>query len=80
LEKGYKHKIRKQIQIKLCKAPVALVFMYGTENWALNRSDRKKIETAEILFLRHVPGNVLNRPCMECGIHNALQIWGQAVA
>ena len=26
--------------------------MYGSENWSLNRSDKRKIEAAEIRFLR----------------------------
>jgi hypothetical protein len=30
--------------------------LYGCETWALNRSDKRKIETAEIKFLRHVAG------------------------
>jgi hypothetical protein len=30
--------------------------MYGTEKCALNRSERKKTETVEIRFLRHVSG------------------------
>ncbi|PSN40250.1 hypothetical protein C0J52_25196 [Blattella germanica] len=32
---------------------------YASENWTLNRSDRRKIETAEMKFLRSVAGNTL---------------------
>jgi hypothetical protein len=32
------------------------VLLYGCENWALNRVDRRKIETAEMKFLRRVAG------------------------
>jgi hypothetical protein len=28
------------------------VLMYGSENWSLNRSDKRKIEVAEMRFLR----------------------------
>ena len=28
------------------------VLMYGSENWSLNRSDKRKIEAAEMKFLR----------------------------
>jgi hypothetical protein len=30
--------------------------LYGCETWAVNRSDERKIETAEKRFLRHVGG------------------------
>ena len=30
--------------------------MYGSENWSLSRSDRRKIEAAEIRFLRPIAG------------------------
>jgi hypothetical protein len=30
--------------------------LYGCETWALNRSDKRKIETTEIKFLRRVAG------------------------
>ena len=35
------------------------VLMYGSENWPLNRSDKKKIETAEMRFLRPMAGYTL---------------------
>jgi hypothetical protein len=33
--------------------------MYGSEYWALNRSERKETEAAEIRFLRPVSGYTL---------------------
>ena len=30
--------------------------MYGNENWSLNRSDKRKIEAAEMRFLRPTAG------------------------
>ena len=32
------------------------VLMYGSENWSLNRSDKGKIEAAEMRFLRPTAG------------------------
>lgn len=33
--------------------------MYGGENWALNRSERRKAGTAQMCFLRRVSGYIL---------------------
>ena len=33
--------------------------MEGSENWSLNRSDKRKIEAAEIRFLRPMAGYTL---------------------
>ena len=35
------------------------VLMYGSENWSLNRSDKRKIEAAEMRFLRPTVGYTL---------------------
>ena len=35
------------------------VLMYGSENWSLNRSDKRKIEAAEMRFLRSMTGYTL---------------------
>ena len=35
------------------------VLMYGNENWSLNRSDERKIEAAEIRFLKPTAGYTL---------------------
>ena len=32
------------------------VLMYGSENWSLNRSDKRKIEATEMRFLRLMAG------------------------
>ena len=45
-------------QIKFYKAIVP-VLMYGSENWSLNRSDNRKIEAAEMRFLRPMAGYTL---------------------
>ena len=35
------------------------VLMYGSENWSLNRSDKKKIEAVEMRCLRPMAGYTL---------------------
>ena len=35
------------------------VLMYGSENWSRNRSDKRKIEAAEMRFLRLMAGYTL---------------------
>ena len=35
------------------------VKMYGSENWSLNRSDQRKIEAAEMRFVRPMAGYTL---------------------
>ena len=35
------------------------VLMYGSENWSLNRSDKRKIEAAEMRFLKLMAGYTL---------------------
>ena len=43
-------------QIKFYKVIAVPVLMYGSENWSLNRSDKRKIEAAEMRFLRPMAG------------------------
>ena len=35
------------------------VLMYASENWSLNRPDKRKIEAAEMRFLRPMAGYTL---------------------
>jgi hypothetical protein len=53
------NKTRKDTQPKFYKVMAVPVLLYGCENWELNRVDRRKIETAEIKFLRQVAGYTL---------------------
>ena len=43
-------------QIKFYKVMAVPVLMYGSENWSLNRSDKRKIEAAEMRFLTPMAG------------------------
>jgi hypothetical protein len=62
--KNDKNKTRKHTHIKFYKVTAAAMLMYGSENWALNRFERRKIETAEMCFLMHVSGyTVIDHVC-----------------
>ena len=47
------------IQIKFYKAMAVPVLMYGSVNYSLNRADKRKIEAAEMRFLRQTAGYTL---------------------
>jgi hypothetical protein len=53
------NKTRKDAQLKFYKVMAVPVLLYGCVNWALNRVDRRKIETAKMKFLRRVAGYTL---------------------
>jgi hypothetical protein len=48
--------VRKWNQKEFYKVIAASVFMYGSENCGLNRSERRNIQTAGMCFSRHVSG------------------------
>jgi hypothetical protein len=50
-------------------------FLYGCETLALNRSDKRKIETAEVRFLRHVAGHTRRDEISNPTICSELQIF-----
>ena len=54
-----KGKTHLSTQIKVYKVMAVPVLMYGSENWSLNRSDKRKIEAAEMRFLRPMAGYTL---------------------
>jgi hypothetical protein len=51
------------------------VLLYGSENWALNRADKKRIEMAEMKFLRKVAGHTLQDEISNLTIRNELQVF-----
>jgi hypothetical protein len=59
IERMLKNKTRKATCNKLYEVIAAPMLMYGSENWDLNRSERRKTETTEMYFLRHVSGCTL---------------------
>jgi hypothetical protein len=54
-----KGKTQLPTQIQFYKVMAVHVLMYGTESWSLNRSDKRKIEAAEMKFLRPVAEYIL---------------------
>ena len=54
-----KEKTQSATQIKFYKVKSVPFLMYGSENWSLSRSDKRKIEAAEIRFLRSLAGYTL---------------------
>jgi hypothetical protein len=56
MQRTLKNETRKDTKTEFYKVLAAPMLMYGRENWALKRSERRKIETAEMRFLRHVSG------------------------
>ena len=59
ISKTLKGKTQLSTQIKFYKVTAVPVLRYGSENWSLNRSDKRKIEAAEMRFLRPMAGNTL---------------------
>jgi hypothetical protein len=53
------------------------MLMYGSENLALNRSELRKTDTAEMRFLRHISGYTSTDHVRNTTVLNTLQIYGQ---
>ena len=56
ISRTLKRKTQLSTQIKFCKVMEVPVLMYGSENWSLHRSEKMKIEAAEMRFLRPTAG------------------------
>ena len=50
-------KVRKDKELKFYKVMAPLVLMYGSESWTPTQNQRKRIEAAEMKFLRRVSKN-----------------------
>ena len=59
ISRTLKGKTQLSTQIKLYMVIAVPVLMYGSENWSLIRSDKRKIEAAEMRFLRPTSGYTL---------------------
>ena len=59
ISRTLKGKTQLSTQIKFYKVMAVLVLMYGSENWSLNRSEKKEIEAAKMRFLRPMAGYTL---------------------
>jgi hypothetical protein len=51
------------------------MLMYGSENWAMNRADRRTVETGEMKFLRYVAGYTLKYQVCNDNIQQQLGIF-----
>ena len=59
ISRTLKGKTQLTTQIEFYKVMAVPVLMYGSENGSLNRSDMRKIEAAEMRFLRPMAGYTL---------------------
>jgi hypothetical protein len=53
-------KVRRETILKLYNTLVLPTFLYGSENWTLTASQRRRIETAEMKLLRPLAGHTFN--------------------
>ncbi|PSN57671.1 hypothetical protein C0J52_05405 [Blattella germanica] len=51
------------------------ILTYGTENWAMNRKDRRTIEALEMKFLRYVAGYSLTDHMRSDYIRDQLNVY-----
>jgi hypothetical protein len=51
--------VRKETILKLYNTLVLPTSLYGSENWTLTASQRRRIEAAEMKLLRHLTGYTL---------------------
>ena len=71
-------KVRTETVLKLNNTLILLTFLYGSENWTLTASQRRKIEAAEMKLLRPLAGYTLydhktnNSICKELRITSIL--------
>ena len=59
IRRTLKNKTLRKTQLKFYKTMAVPMLTYACENWTLNRSDRRKIETVEMKLLRSVAGYTL---------------------
>jgi hypothetical protein len=59
IRRTLKQKILQSIQLTFHKVVAVPILTYASENWTINRSDERKIESAEMRFLRPVAGYTL---------------------
>lgn len=75
ISRTLKNKTRVDTQLKFYKTMAVPMLMYGSENWALNRSDVRKVETSEMKFLRRVAGLTLRDQVSNNEIRQTLGIY-----
>jgi hypothetical protein len=66
-------KLRTETILKLYNTLVLLTFLYGSENWTLTASQRRRIEAAEMKLLRPLAGYALYDHKINDSIRRELQ-------
>jgi hypothetical protein len=56
IKRALRNKTRKDTMLKFYTVKAVPMLMYGSENWAMNRADRRTVEAAEMKFLGYVAG------------------------
>ena len=72
---GTIQRTRQDTMMRFYKVLAVPLLTYGSENWALNRSGRRRIETAETRFLRRVSGHTLRDHIRNTTIREELHIY-----
>ncbi|PSN48599.1 hypothetical protein C0J52_22220 [Blattella germanica] len=75
IKRTLKNKTQKETMLKFYKTMAVPIFTYGSENWPMNREDRRTIETAEIKFLRYLAGYYLTDRMRSDYIRDQLNVY-----
>jgi len=67
-------KVRTETVLKLYNTLILPTFLYGSENWTLTASQRRRIEAAEMKLLRPLAGYTLYDQKTNNSIHKELRI------
>ena len=74
IRRTLKNKTRKETMIKFYKVMSVPAITYGSETWIINKSDKRKIQSAEMRFLRSVAGYRLTDRKRNCEIREELKV------
>ena len=69
-------KVRTETILKICNTLVLPTFLYGSENWTLIASKRRRIEAAEMKLLRPLAGYTLHDHKTNDHTRHELQVTG----
>ena len=75
IKRTLKNKTQKETMLKFYKTMAVPILTYGSENWPMNRKDRRTIETAEMKFLRYVAGYSLTDHMRSDYIRDQLNVY-----
>jgi len=69
-------KVRTEIILKIYNILIVPTFLYGSENWTLTASQRRRIEVAEMKLLKHLSGYTIHDHKTNDFIRRELKITG----